>query len=146
MTPSVRLTGIDRYKTARNTSPKIMFSRRSNRSATAPASGPSSSAGSSEVSQTPLTAVACAVLAAVEAAGDPFPPARRKASAVSARRLSQSPRLDSEPAIHSRRKAAMDSAPERSPPKGDLKFTATGYRQNGEVIPQPPTTVSATSG
>src|SRR6185437_12829904 len=38
----------------------IMLSRRSSRSATAPASGPSRSAGSSEVSQTPPTAALCA--------------------------------------------------------------------------------------
>ena len=45
-----------RYSTARTTSPMIMFIRRSNRSATAPASGPRISAGSSDVSQTPPTA------------------------------------------------------------------------------------------
>ena len=77
-----------------------MFSRRSSRSATAPASGPSSSAGSSEVSQTPPTAALCAAT--------PFP-ARSGASVDSATRLSQSPRLDSEVAIHSRRKGLMDS-------------------------------------
>ncbi len=114
--PSDRFTGMDRYSTARSTSPTIMLIRRSNRSATAPASGPSSSAGSSEASQTPLTAVTCAVA--------PCFPVSTKASAVSASRLSQSPRLDSEPAIHSRRNGLMDSAPPRPPPKGDLKFTA----------------------
>ena len=55
-----RFSGMDRYSTARTTSPTIMFMRRSNRSATAPASGPRTSAGSSEVSQTPPTAALCA--------------------------------------------------------------------------------------
>ena len=96
-----------------------MFSRRSSRSATAPASGPSSSAGSSEVSQTPPTAALCAAA--------PFP-ARSRASVDSATRLSQSPRLDSEVAIHSRRKGRMDSTLEPVLPVGDdRKFTALGY-------------------
>jgi hypothetical protein len=47
---------MDRYSAARTTSNTIMFIRRSNLSATAPASGPMISAGSSELSHTPLTA------------------------------------------------------------------------------------------
>ena len=110
---------MDRYSTARTTSPTIMFIRRSNRSATAPASGPRTSAGSSEVSQTPPTAALCAASP---------PPASAAASAVSASRLSQSPRLDRDSAIHSLRKGLMDSTPFRPLRKGDAKFTALGYR------------------
>ena len=99
--PSDRFSGMDRYRTARSTSPTIMFIRRSSRSATAPASGPSSRAGSSEVSQTPPTAALCAAAA--------LPPVSAEASVDSASRLSQSPRLDSDVAIHSRRNGLMDS-------------------------------------
>ena len=97
----------------------IMFSRRSSRSATAPASGPSSSAGSKEVSQTPPTAALCAATPC---------PARSEARVDSATRLSQSPRLDSDVAIHSRRKGLMDStlAP-AGLVGGDRKLTALGY-------------------
>src|ERR1017187_3817523 len=95
----------------------IMFRRRSIRSATAPASGPSTSAGNREDSQTPPTAAPCAA--------SPFP-ARVSASVDSATRLSQSPRLDSDVAIHSRRNGLMDSTPPR-PVEGDRKFTAPGY-------------------
>src|SRR5580693_1223691 len=105
------------YSTARITSPIIMFSRRSNLSATAPASGPKISAGSSEVSQTPLTAYA-----------PPLVPPSFTASVDSASRLSQSPRLDSVSAIHRRRNGVIDSTPVPRAPKGDLKFTAPGYR------------------
>ncbi len=108
---------MDRYSTARITSPMIMLRRRSNLSAIAPASGPKNSAGSSEVSHTPLTAYRPPVL-----------PPRVLARTESASRLSQSPRLDSESAIHSRRNGRMDSTPPRRPPKGDLMFTAPGYR------------------
>src|SRR6266496_3632044 len=96
-----------------------MLSRRSNRSATAPASGPSSSAGSREVSQTPPTAALCAATPC---------PARSEARVDSATRLSQSPRLDSDVAIHSRRKGLMDStlAP-AGLVGGDRKLTALGY-------------------
>src|SRR6266480_1206546 len=96
-----------------------MFSRRSSRSATAPASGPSSSAGSREVSQTPPTAALCAATPC---------PARSEARVDSATRLSQSPRLDSDVAIHSRRKGLMDStlAP-AGLVGGDRKLTALGY-------------------
>src|SRR5215469_14552563 len=97
-----------------------MFIRRSNLSATAPASGPSSSAGSSEVSQTPLTAYSPPLPPLLA----PISPARND----SARRLSQSPRLDSVRAIHSRLNGVMDSTPGLRAPKGDLKFTALGYR------------------
>src|SRR5580693_208172 len=105
------------YSTARITSPIIMFSRRSNLSATAPASGPKISAGSSEVSQTPLTAYA-----------PPLVPPSFTASVDSASRLSQSPRLDSDKAIHRRRNGVIDSTLDPRAPKGDLKFTAPGYR------------------
>ena len=120
-TCSFRFSGMDRYSTARTTSPTIMVIRRSNRSATAPASGPRISAGSSEVSQTPPTA---------RALRRGRRPASAEASAVSASRLSQSPRLDSDSAIHSLRNGLMDSTP--LPPlrrEGDVKFTALGYRQ-----------------
>jgi hypothetical protein len=79
-----------------------MFSRRSSRSATAPASGPRTSAGSSEESQTPPTALYWAA--------DPVP-ASADASEARATRLSQSPRLDSDIAIHSRRNGRIDSTP-----------------------------------
>src|SRR5690242_18606785 len=97
----------------------IMFIRRSSRSAAAPASGPSSRAGSSDVSQTPLTA-------APEAATPLL--ARMAASAVSASRLSQSPRLDSDVAIHRRRNGLMDSTLTLAVSLGNRKVTALGYR------------------
>src|SRR5215472_2267002 len=59
--PTTRFSGIDRYSTARTTSPVTMLILRSSRSATAPASGPKSRYGSSEVIQTPPTAMAPAV-------------------------------------------------------------------------------------
>src|SRR5215468_9494821 len=83
----------------------IMFSRRSSRSATAPASGPSSSAGSREVSQTPPTAALCEATPC---------PARSEARVDSATRLSQSPRIDS-------------TLPPTGVVGGDLKLTALGY-------------------
>src|SRR5689334_20365143 len=98
-----------------------MFMRRSNRSATAPASGPRISAGSSEVSQTPPTAAFCAAVP---------PPASLAASAVSASRLSQSPRLDSDVAIHRRRKGLMDSTLTPAVSPGNRKVTALGYRSH----------------
>src|SRR5438034_1184806 len=98
-----------------------MFSRRSNRSATAPASGPSSRAGSSDVSQTPLTAAPDAAIPRL---------ARMTASAVSASRLSQSPRLDSDVAIHRRRKGLMDSTLTPAVSPGNRKVTALGYRSH----------------
>src|ERR1700752_4026791 len=100
----------------------IMFSRRSNLSATAPATGPSTSAGSSEVSQTPLTAYA-----------PPVAPPICAARADSASRLSQSPRLASDRAIHNRRNDVIDNTPEPRSRKGDLKFTAPGYRSSRET-------------
>src|SRR5580693_1985624 len=111
------------YSTARITSPIIMFSRRSNLSATAPASGPKISAGSSEVSQTPLTAYA-----------PPLVPPSFTASVDSASRLSQSPRLDSDRAIQRRRNGVIDSTPGPRAPKGDLKFTAPGYRPGRATV------------
>src|SRR5258708_31416869 len=100
----------------------IMFSRRSNLSATAPATGPSTSAGSSEVSQTPLTAYA-----------PPLVPPIWAARADSASRLSQSPRLASVSATHSRRNGVIDSTLVPWSAKGDLKFTAPGYRSERET-------------
>ena len=120
-TPTDRSIGMVRYSTARTTSPTIMFIRRSNRSATAPASGPSTSAGNSEMSHTPPTAKPCSVA--------PRCPVRSKASDASASRLSQSPRLDSDSAIHSLRNGLIDSTLPRPLRKGDVKFTALGYRQ-----------------
>src|SRR5215471_18107761 len=99
----------------------IMFRRRSNRSATAPASGPSRRAGSSDVSQTPLTAAPAAATPRL---------ARIAASAVSASRLSQSPRLDSDVAIHRRRKGLMDSTLTPAVSPGNRKVTALGYRSH----------------
>src|SRR5215472_3133798 len=96
-----------------------MFTRRSSRSATAPASGPSSRAGNSDVSQTPLTAALDAAIPRL---------ARMTASAVSASRLSQSPRLDSDVAIHRRRKGLMDSTLPPAVSPGNRKVTALGYR------------------
>src|SRR5580704_7361719 len=116
--PSVRFTGMDAYSTPRNTSPMIMLIRRSNRSATAPASGPRSRAGSSEVSQTLLTAAPWAAPCF----------ARVRASVVSASRLSQSPRLDSDVAIHSRRNGLMDSTLTPAVSPENRKVTALGYR------------------
>src|SRR5580700_4986748 len=123
------------YSTALITSPMIMFMRRSNLSATAPASGPKISAGSSDVSHTPLTAYA------------PLLPPSFSARAESASSASQSPRLDSESAIHRRRKGVIDSTPGPRPPKGDLKFTAPAYRhelktggRSLEHDPRPPRT------
>src|SRR6516165_8335271 len=96
-----------------------MFRRRSNRSATAPASGPNRRAGSSDVSQTPLTAAPDAATPRL---------ARMTASAVSASKLSQSPRLDSDVAIHRRRKGLMDSTFTPAVSPGNRKVTALGYR------------------
>ena len=121
--PTARLIGMVMYSTALITSPMIMFIRRSNLSATAPASGPKISAGSSDVSQTPLTAYAP-------------PPAWPSFAARkdSASRLSQSPRLDSDRAIHRRRNGVIDSTPVPRAPKGDLKFTAPGYRPGQGMV------------
>src|SRR5215472_5914313 len=95
----------------------IMFVRRSNLSATAPASGHSTRAGSSELSHTPLTAYTPPLF-------PPMSPARDD----SAIRASQSPRLDSVSATHSRRNDLIASTPALRTPKGDRKFTALGYR------------------
>src|ERR1700722_17378493 len=129
-------SGIEMNSRPRTTSPTIIVVRRSNRSASAPAIGPSSSAGSSVTTQTPLID---AVLASV------LPCVPDGASASSARIDSQSPRLDSDSAIHSRRNGLIDSTP--SPERARLarrvggpspglalrgvvrKFTALGYRE-----------------
>src|SRR5580693_5417120 len=95
-------SGIEMNSRPRTTSPTIIVVRRSNRSASAPAIGPSSSAGSSVTTQTPLIE---AVLASV------LPCVTDGASASSARIDSQSPRLDSDSAIHRARKGLMDSTP-----------------------------------
>src|SRR5712691_1211988 len=112
---------MEAYSPPRSTSPMIMFIRRSSRSATAPASGPSSRAGSSDVSQTPPTAEAWAATPRL---------ARIAASAVSASRLSQSPRLDSDVAIHRRRNGLMDSTLMPAVSPGNRKVTALGYRSH----------------
>ena len=83
-------------------SPTIIVIRRSQRSASAPASGPNSSAGSSVASHTPTTAEPLAAAP---------PEASEGASAVSATMLSQSPRLDRDSAIHSRRNGLIDRTP-----------------------------------
>jgi hypothetical protein len=93
---------MDTNSRPRITSPTIIVIRRSRRSATAPASGPNRSAGSSVASQTPLTAEPLAARP---------PEASEGASAVRATMLSQSPRLDRDSAIHSRRNGLMDSTP-----------------------------------
>ena len=94
--------GMDTNSRPRITSPTIIMVRRSIRSASAPASGPNSNAGSSVASHTPPTA-------------EPFatapPEASEGASAVSATMLSQSPRLDRDSAIHSRRNGLIDRTP-----------------------------------
>src|SRR5215469_5164374 len=95
----------------------IMFILRSNLSATAPASGPSNRAGSSEVSQTPLTAYV-----------PPLFPPMSLARNESASRASQSPRLDSVSATHSRLNGVIVSTLGLRTAKGDRKFTALGYR------------------
>src|SRR5215471_5595509 len=110
---------MEAYSAARSTSLMIMFIRRSSRSATAPASGPSSRAGNSDVSQTAPTAEAWAATPRL---------ARIVASAVSASRLSQSPRLDSDVAIHRRRNGLMDSTLPLPVSPGNRKVTALGYR------------------
>ena len=94
--------GMDTNSRPRMTSPTIIVIRRSSRSATAPASGPNSSAGSSVTSHTPLTAEPLAARPPVTSEG---------ASAVSATMLSQSPRLDRDSAIHSRRNGLIDRTP-----------------------------------
>ena len=61
-------------------------------------------------------------------AAAPLPASERPARS-SASRLSQSPRLDSDVAIHSRRNGLMDSTLRPAAPAGgDRKFTALGYR------------------
>src|SRR5580698_2122257 len=128
-------SGIEMNSRPRITSPTIIVVRRSNRSASAPAIGPSSSAGSSETTMTPLIdEVFASVLPCVTAG----------ASAISASMDSQSPRLDSDSAIHRLRNGLMDSTP--SPERARLarrvggspglalrgvvrKFTALGYRE-----------------
>ena len=111
----------------------------------APATGPSSSAGSSVASHTPATAALCAAIApAVDCPAVCFP-VSSAASTVSARMLSQSPRLDRDSATHSRLNGLMDSTPDFSWALGDRrarcpapsrfggarKFTALAYRDYG---------------
>src|ERR1700722_11977703 len=91
-------SGIEMNSRPRTTSPTIIVVRRSNRSASAPATGPSSSV----TTQTPLID---AVLARV------LPCVTDGASASSARIDSQSPRLDSDNATHSRRNGLIASTP-----------------------------------
>ena len=129
-------SGIEMNSRPRTTSPTIIVIRRSSRSASAPATGPSSSAGSSVTSQTPPTD---------ELLATSLPWVSDGASAISARMDSQSPRLDSDSAIHSLRNGLIDRtpSPERArlarrlggPSPGlslrgvERKFTALGYRQ-----------------
>ena len=91
-------SGIEMNSRPRTTSPTTIVTRRSNRSASAPAIGPSSSAGSSVTTQTPLIDEVFARL---------LPCVTDGASASSARIDSQSPRLDSDSAIHSARNGLM---------------------------------------
>src|ERR1700761_3602465 len=95
-------SGIEMNSRPRITSPTTMVTRRSSRSASAPAIGPSSSAGSSVTTQTPLIDDVLARL---------LPCVTDGASATSARIDSQSPRLDSDSAIHNARKGRIDSTP-----------------------------------
>ena len=101
-------SGMDRNSSPRRTSPMIIVRRRSSRSAIAPASGPSSSAGSSVATQTPPIAVVWAAAAAVTDCPWLCFWVRSAASASSAKMLSQSPRLDRDRAIHSRRNGLTD--------------------------------------
>src|ERR1700722_17491998 len=128
-------SGIEMKSRPRTTSPTTIVTRRSNRSASAPAIGPSSSAGSRVTTQTPLIDEVLARL---------LPCVTDGASARSARIDSQSPRLDSDSATHSRRNGLMASTP--SPERARLarrlggaspglalrgvewRFTALGYR------------------
>src|ERR1700685_3857733 len=128
-------SGIEMNSRPRTTSPTIIVVRRSNRSASAPATGPSSSAGSSVTTQTPLID---AVLARL------LPCVTDGASASSARIDSQSPRLDSDNAIHRARNGLTASPPSRGRARlarrlggaspglalrgAERKFTALGYR------------------
>ena len=93
---------MDRNSRPRITSPTIIVIRRSSRSASAPASGPNSTAGSSVASHTPPTAEPLAARP---------PEVSEGASAVSATMLSQSPRLDRDSAIHSRRNGLTERTP-----------------------------------
>ncbi len=103
--------GMETNSRPRRTSPMIIVRRRSSRSAIAPASGPSSSAGSRVATQTPPTAVVCAAAAAVIDCPALCFCVSCAASASSAKMLSQSPRLESDSAIHSRRYGLIDSTP-----------------------------------
>src|SRR6266699_6767226 len=125
--PTTRFTGIDRYSTALTTSPTTRLILRSRRSATAPARGPKSKYGSSEVIHTPPTAIAPAVACTCF-------PVSPYASADSASRLSQSPRLDSDVAIHSRRNDRIDSTLASRRPKGDLRLIVQGYRDSRRLV------------
>src|SRR5690349_7100290 len=112
---------MDRYSRALTMSPTTRLILRSSRSATAPASGQNNRYGSNEVIQTPPTAMAPAVSCTRR-------PVSEYASADSASRLSQSPRLDSDVAIHSRRNDLIDSTLASRRPKGDLRLIVSGYR------------------
>src|SRR5258708_20311285 len=117
-------------RTSRAPTQWILVIRRSSRSAIAPASGPSSSAGSSVAIHTPLTAALCTATAPTADCPAVCLPARFAASTVSARMLSQSPRLDRDRAVHSRRNGLIDRTPgglgllgdRRSPGPAPLPF------------------------
>src|ERR1700761_1336918 len=95
-------SGIEINSSPRITSPTIIVMRRSKRSARAPATGPSSRAGSRVTTHTPLIDEVLARLLPCVTAG---------ASARSARMDSQSPRLDSDNAIHSARNGLIERTP-----------------------------------
>ncbi len=82
---SVPTSGIETNRAQRSRSVTTMRPRRSKRSASTPAIGPSSTAGSSRKASTPPTARLCA----------PKPLTIWVAKAVTARKPSQSPKLDS---------------------------------------------------
>src|SRR6201996_1976787 len=118
-------SGIEMNSRPRITSPTTMVTRRSSRSASAPAIGPSSSAGSSVTTHTPLIDDVLARL---------LPCVTDGASASSARIDSQSPRLDSDSAIHSARNGLMERtpSPERARLARRLGGVSAGLAPRGE--------------
>ena len=103
-------SGIDRNRVKRRTSQTTIVRRRSHRSAKAPASGPNSTAGSSRKTRTPPVAYA-------------FPwkdSTSCVASAVVARKPSQSPKLLRTSAEYSLRKLSLRRAARGPRPTGGL--------------------------
>src|SRR5260370_42512825 len=117
----------------------IIVIRRSNRSASAPATGPSGSAGSSVTRNTPPTA---------ELLATPPPLVTWGASAISARIDSQSPRLDRDSAIQRYRNGLMDStlSPERPLLARRLGGPSSGLALGGVARKFTALRVSRTSG